>query len=868
MSEAVPKNSELFVGREVELRQLHQALESVIAAKRPKFILVQGDYGVGKTALVRHFLREVSNRDPSVLIGQAKGDTKTEGGGYVPFIQLFKELAKQGIRRRIVAGKLLEFAREVVPAWVDVFTAGAATAAMKTVEESAKLLGRSGFKQDNVFVQFTNALSQLAEKRPIIAFIDDLHWADESSLSLLFHVARNLQDRQVLFLAAYRPVEAMETGASADTFRDIRANLIRYGATEVELQEGIDVAEYVAQRYPFNTFPADFLARVQERTGGHALHVSQLFLLWEATGVITSRLVHSGRDVWSLAQEVETYPEIPQLSEVLKVRIRLIEDELREILNCASVEGEDFTVQVVARLRQLDEGKVYEHLEALEDRYRLVQEVAEVDTTVLDFYRFVHRYFRDFIYNKLARGRRRSLHRQVGECLEALYSDRREIAGQLAGHFREAREPLKAARYALMAAQLEQSRYAWLESEKWCDFGLTLTETLTGDDQVGQLRLDLLECFAESVYWHGEYGRAERLYRDAFELGKQLGADPIRLAKICERLSDICDELDRYTEGMEFVELGKAILSEHGLPLTEVHLQLEAMEGLLHSRLGRYDKSIQIADRILADADKLPQTPSLGVTKAWVYDHLAIALGYLGRYSESIAAYRQAIAIAQQVGDKMVESVCLGNMSEDYILIGEMEDAERSISRTLEIVRQTGDLSMESYALAIRGYLFLELDKYAEAVSDLQQAASLSERLDLEGQAAGAHADLALAYLGLSNLEAAHEHTQKALALAADIERSKAYALDVLGQVQAAHRHWDQAVEHFEHSLTIREDTAADFDYAARTKRHYAAALLNKGERKKAIELLQSALAAFQELGLTREIKKTQDLLIEAEMKE
>src|SRR5262245_2230692 len=111
-----------FVGRETELHLLHQALLSVLSARKPKFVLIQGDFGVGKTALIERFLAEVLAQDPSFLIGEGKCAMETELNGLIPFSQLFTSLTEQGIQRRIVFSNLLAFAKEVAPAWIDVFT--------------------------------------------------------------------------------------------------------------------------------------------------------------------------------------------------------------------------------------------------------------------------------------------------------------------------------------------------------------------------------------------------------------------------------------------------------------------------------------------------------------------------------------------------------------------------------------------------------------------------------------------------------------------------------------------------------------------------------------------------------------------------
>jgi eukaryotic-like serine/threonine-protein kinase len=188
-----------FVGRESELHQLHQAFQSVINSCKPKLVLIQADYGVGKTVLVEHFLAEISSQNPTVLIGRGKCSMENEPSGLIPFGQLFTSLTNQGARQLVFIGDLYKFAKDVAPAWLDIVTAWIAGATVKTIEATRNLLVKNTFSQENVFVQFTNAISRLAEKYPVIAFIDDLHWADASSLGLVFHLVRNLHNRKILF---------------------------------------------------------------------------------------------------------------------------------------------------------------------------------------------------------------------------------------------------------------------------------------------------------------------------------------------------------------------------------------------------------------------------------------------------------------------------------------------------------------------------------------------------------------------------------------------------------------------------------------------------------------------------------------------
>ena len=947
---AVPSNAP-FVGRRVELDQLHRTLGSVITAKKPNFVLIQGDIGVGKTALVERFLAEATAQYPSALIGLGKCAMETELNGLIPLGQLLAQLTGQAIQRRIWPGNGSDFAQEFAPAWIGfssvaaqapsylsalrqnitrlfeleelrtlcfdlgvdfeslggegkeakarelvafldrndrlldlvetcasqrpgaawqsiLETARAAHASRSSQPEPAKeaaaLLERGVFSQENLFVQFTNALSRLAENRPVIAVIEDLHWADASSLHLLFHLARNLQNRAVLFVCTHRLIESQKTSSNIELLREIRANIIE-GAIRLDLRDGIDVAEYVAQRYPRNTFPPDLIARIRQQTEGHALFDSQLFSWWEATGRVVAAAGPDGQPVWELAGAADASPTIPPtMNEVLEERIRSMANDLREILTCASVEGDDFTVQVITRLRQLDEYKTYDSLETLSQQYRLIQErgTGEVGSTVLDFYRFVHRFFREYIYSQLSSGKRRILHRQVGECMEALYSDRRPIAGQLALHFREAHDHLKAARYALMAAQFEQSRYAWAEGEKWCQFGLARIDETAAETK--PLQLDLLEQSGYGDFASGQLAQAEGRYRAALALAQQLQTDVERIALIYERLSDIADDLERTEEALTLVEQGRQILAGHATPHNATYFKLEATWAGTQSALGNYDLAIQHLQRILAEAEQLPPTPQLDRVRASAYNELALAFTSMNQYAQSLAASQKAIAAGSTVASRS-QAIGLLDMSMTYFNLGQVEESMACILKGLELARQIGDLGQVAYGQASKGFLLLAQGKPGEAVTELTEAIALSERISVAWGMDDMHADLAMAYLALSDLERADQSARRGLAYAEQTQDhfKLGYALDALARVEAARQEWESALHHFNQAIDHYKQ-GRNPDFVAQAQCHLAEALLGRGDRQQAAELLQAALATYQALELPHDVAETQRLLQQA----
>ena len=344
-----------------------------------------------------------------------------------PICEDSHSVSKQVVDWKIVGGSFAEFLGKVAPAWLNLVTLGFASPIATTLEEGVKPIKaqKASFTLEHVFIQFTNAIEQIAKKRPTVFVIEDLHWADKSSLELLFHLMRNLEDCSLLIVVTYRTVEAMQSGEYASDFQTIRANLIKDSNTvqEIVLTRGLDVREYLQQRYNSLILAEEIIKRIQEETEGHAIYVAELFNLWEQTGEI----VFDGTS-WQLADGEINIKLPPNFREVLQQRIKNLNDQLQEIITRASVEGDDFIVQTIAKLLEIEEYKMFDEFEALEKNYHLISQKGseEISQVIFDFYHFVHRFIQQHIYEELSGGKRRILHRQLGMCLEKLCVDRNQ----------------------------------------------------------------------------------------------------------------------------------------------------------------------------------------------------------------------------------------------------------------------------------------------------------------------------------------------------------------------------------------------------------------------------------------------------------
>jgi predicted ATPase len=214
---------------------------------------------------------------------------------------------------------------------------------------------------------------------------------------------------------------------------------------------------------------------------------------------------------------------------VIEKRIGRLAVELQEALKVASVEGEDFTAQVVAWVQELPERPLLRALsQELEKRHRLVRERGEVQVggQFLSRYRFAHALFQQYVYHTLSAGERRLLHREIAQVLEGLYGEQaEEIAVQLARHFQAAGIAEKAIDYLYAAGNKAVRLSANEEAIGHLSQGLELLKTLPDTPERARKELALQLTLGVSLQatkgWPApEVGYA---YGRARELSEQVG---------------------------------------------------------------------------------------------------------------------------------------------------------------------------------------------------------------------------------------------------------------------------------------------------------------------------------------------------------
>jgi predicted ATPase len=354
------------------------------------------------------------------------------------------------------------------------------------VAQTKRETARTPTDQRHVIVEYTKVLHAFAAARPLLLWLDDLQWADASSLSLLFYLIRHLTGSRILVIGSYRPEDvAAGRGAEPHPFGEMIAEFQRqYGRIRLDLDsagaEGRHFVDALLDSEP-NQLDEGFRQALFRHSGGQALFTVELLRELQERG----DLLKDSAGRWSVGQDLDWSIMPPRVEGVIAKRLRRLSPDLRDILTVASVEGEEFTAGVVSRVRALDEREVVRRLGSELDRqHRLVraQELRPLGGRRLFIYRFRHHLFQAYLYQNLAPTERAFLHAAVGEALEELYAGQQEqlalMAAQLARHFQEAGVVDKASEYRLLAGQQAVSVSANQEAVRHLETGLALLREL------------------------------------------------------------------------------------------------------------------------------------------------------------------------------------------------------------------------------------------------------------------------------------------------------------------------------------------------------------------------------------------------------
>ena len=476
-----------MVGRDEELSLLRAQFGFLPTGNR-RVVFISGEAGIGKTALMDAFCREVKQSSASVAHGQCLQCVSGKEE-YYPLMESLSQLCASAdgeLACRILA--------RMAPAWLTKGRAPESSTAAHA-EPQVRLLG-----------ELCAALEELAAAKPLVLVFEDLHWADDSTLDFISVMARRRAPTRVMVLASCR----RRKGATGHPLEVVKQDLLVHRlAVEIALAPlaKAAVCQLVIKELQQESLPPGLTGFVYQRSEGNPL-----FVIAVLEHLIAERfLVRKGTDDTVGWEQNAPLPEMEsgvpgELTRMIELEIERLTPEEQRILEAGSLMSVAFPAWAVAAALELDAADAEEACDELARRLYFVERAGQdelPDGTRSAFYVFAHGLYREVLYQRQPATRRAKRQIRIAERLGTLFAGREAcVAREMAMHYEAAGDWLRASSALRVAARDAQQRRAYADAMELLEQSLTIAQNLSARESETvkrEIQLELMETRRETA---------------------------------------------------------------------------------------------------------------------------------------------------------------------------------------------------------------------------------------------------------------------------------------------------------------------------------------------------------------------------------
>ena len=668
-----------LIGREHEMSLLIAALREAVQG-HGSVVVLTGEPGLGKTRLVlecrKHFMTWGSGRKCRWLEGRCASYTSaTPYGLYQQLLAGWAGVTpdqSEALVRPAVQRALAE-----VNASSDVFPPLARMMGLSP----GSALGRMspGELQRTTFGAWRSLVSRLVAAGPLVLVLEDLHWADPTSLRLTLELASLTAGRRLLILATTRP----DAGPEVASVEGIAAS------SQPGRRISLTPLPESAERDLARSLIGDYASQQVLDTVLSSAHGNPLFLEERLSSLLETRILVHEQGMWRITGTAGH--AVPQaLERLVRSRVDRLSPAARETICCACVLGAEFPLSLLsavcggsANSAALDELCAKEFMHPVDP----------VDTSPDRLLRFHHALIQEATYKSLLRAERRMLHGRAAWALEAASQDRpAEVAAVLGRHFAAASEAERAVRYLELAGDHATEAFANDEAISVFRAALDVIQT----SAMTEAAVELLAKLANVLWRTGQRGGAREAFQRALQLaraedraGRLLRAHlHIRLGRL--EMADL-----RYRESATAFDVAEKLLGPdpgHADAATAeewLELMVDGRAGLaVHANEPEPALAALEAVRPVLEASGNP------ARKCSFYLHLTLARVMRNRYrvtAADIAEMRKAMAAAADSDEEKDAAYATYFTGHLLWLYGDLAAAKDYQERALAMAERIGE---------------------------------------------------------------------------------------------------------------------------------------------------------------------------------
>jgi DNA-binding CsgD family transcriptional regulator/tetratricopeptide (TPR) repeat protein len=657
-------SSPRFVGRTEELGRLQAAL----ASGEPRTLLVGGEAGIGKTRLLAEFTTRARQAGARVLTGACLH--VGEGAlAYAPISQALRQLVREldpATLEQVVGAGRAELTRLVPDLGQD--------------EPSEPAVG--GLVRGRLFAGLLGVLEQLAAERPLVLAVEDLHWADQSTLDLLAFLVVNLTEGAVVLVGTYRSDEP-------DRYRRLRR--LRRLLAELDRRPQVERVELGRlDRTELGTLVAGILGappaarlldEVLARSDGNPFFAEELLAAGGSRKLSTT------------------------LHDLLVGRVEGLSGPARQVLGVAAVTGRRVGHRLLAAACPLSEAALL----------AAVRETVEHQVLIADpaggAYWFRHALLREVVEADLLPGERRQLHAALARSLtaqpELAGGTPAQTAAEVAVHWDQSHHWAEALLATLAAGRAAEQTLAFAEAHRHFERALEIWDQVP--EVAAGLPLDragLLERAAEAAHLAGDQQHAVALVRAALA-SVDAAAEPVRAGLLAARLgwylwlSDNDAALDAYQQALDLVPAEPPSAARARVLAGQAHVLL--MASRKREALVRAEEALVVARQSGARREEGWALLTLGCAMDW------------GEPEEPLTVLREARRIAEELGEVGLLAETFIYRPQIQVAAGRLVDALAEVLEGIETSRRLGLEHPGALLSGLAGVLCFRLGRWQNA---------------------------------------------------------------------------------------------------------------------------------------------------------
>jgi class 3 adenylate cyclase/tetratricopeptide (TPR) repeat protein len=688
-----------FVGREPELAALTQALTRA-GAGHGQVVALVGEAGVGKSRLVYEFLHSHHTQGWRVL--ESSSVSYGKATAYLPVCDLLKAYChledRDDLRtvRAKITGHILTLdatLQDTVPAVLALFEALPADTPFLSLDPLQR--------RRRTLEALKRLLLRESQVQPLLLVFEDLHWIDSETQAVLDMLVESLPTAQVLLLVNYRP-EYQHSWGGKTSYAQSRLDPLPEASADELLQALLGSDGGTAGPSPLQDLKHRLIARSQG---------NPFFLEESVRTLVETQVLVGERGAYHLAQPLDTWQVPATVQALLGARLDRLPPENKHLLQTAAAIGTEVPWPLLQAIADTSEEALYRSLAQLQ----AAEFLYETSLFPERAYTFKHALTHEVAYGSLLHERRCTLHARIVDELEALTGDRLDDqVERLAQHALLGEVWDKALAYGRQAGEKAQARSAYREAVVGFEQALVALEHVPDSPAATEQAIDVRLGLRNALNVLGEApGRMLDHLRRAETLAQTLG-DQRRLAWVYADMSTIFRVAGDGDRAIVYSQRALAL----GVTLGQVGFQARAhlQLGLVYYDTGHYTRAVESLERNVTTlrsvwglcARGIGRGPSQCWSKRWVCARTGPfrssypswpqpwALWLLGESMARQASpevepaaghYRQALALAEELGMRPLQAHGHRGLGTLYATIGQQERARGELSTAVDLYR-------------------------------------------------------------------------------------------------------------------------------------------------------------------------------------